>query len=61
LDLRKFKEQVREVSKGQECGLALNYADLKEGDVLVAYELKKRKDEFDYSTREVSSEEVQDK
>ena len=36
--LRRFNEDVREVSSGFECGIVLrDYADLKEGDVLEAY------------------------
>jgi translation initiation factor IF-2 len=37
--LRRFKDDVREVSAGYECGLALeNFQDLKQGDVVEAYE-----------------------
>jgi translation initiation factor IF-2 len=39
--LRRFKEDVREVTAGLECGIVLeNFADIKEGDVLEAYETK---------------------
>jgi translation initiation factor IF-2 len=39
--LRRFKDDVREVTAGMECGIVLeNYADIKEGDVLEAYETK---------------------
>ena len=39
--LRRFKDDVREVTTGMECGIVLeNYADIKEGDVLEAYETK---------------------
>ncbi len=38
--LKRFKDDVREVKAGYECGLSLaNYSDLKEGDVLEAYEI----------------------
>lgn len=38
--LRKVKEDVREMSKGHECGILLqNYNDVKEGDILQAYEI----------------------
>ena len=37
--LRRFKDDVREVTAGYECGLALeNFQDLKQGDVIEAYE-----------------------
>jgi translation initiation factor IF-2 len=39
--LRRFKDDVREVTAGLECGIVLeNYADIKEGDTLEAYEVK---------------------
>jgi len=38
--LRRFKVNVKEATRGQECGLALiNYYDFKEEDVIQAYEL----------------------
>jgi translation initiation factor IF-2 len=37
--LRRFQDDVREVQAGFECGIVLeNYADIKEGDVIEAYE-----------------------
>ena len=37
--LKRFKDDVREVSKGYDCGMQIkNYNDLKEGDVLEAYQ-----------------------
>ncbi|MDW8393150.1 MAG: translation initiation factor IF-2 [Chitinophagales bacterium] len=37
--LKRFKDDVREVVSGQECGLAIkNYNDIKEGDVIEAFE-----------------------
>ena len=37
--LRRFKEDVREVQSGFECGIGLeNYQDLKQGDVIETYE-----------------------
>jgi translation initiation factor IF-2 len=37
--LRRFKDDVREVAKGYECGIVLeNYSDLKSGDVLEIFE-----------------------
>ena len=39
--LRRFKDDVREVLSGQECGIGLaNYNDIHAGDVLEAYELE---------------------
>ena len=36
--LRRFKEDVKAVKAGYECGLALeNFQDLKEGDVIESY------------------------
>lgn len=38
--LKRVKEDVREVSKGYECGILVqNFNDLKEGDILQAYEI----------------------
>lgn len=40
--LKRFKDDVREVTQGFECGIALaNFEDLKEGDVIEAYEIEK--------------------
>jgi translation initiation factor IF-2 len=39
--LRRFKDDVREVTSGMECGIVLeNYPDVKEGDVIEVYEKK---------------------
>ncbi len=39
--LKRFKEDVREVQRGYECGIGLeNYQDIKPGDVLEVYELE---------------------
>jgi translation initiation factor IF-2 len=39
--LRRFKDDVREVTEGLECGIVLeNFADVKEGDVLEVYETR---------------------
>jgi len=39
--LRRFKDDVREVEEGQECGVVLDgYGDVKEGDVLEFFETK---------------------
>jgi translation initiation factor IF-2 len=37
--LRREKDDVTEVRDGYECGLTLNYSDIKEGDVIETYEL----------------------
>ena len=38
--LRRFDDDVREVTKGYECGLTIeNYNDIKENDVIEAYEM----------------------
>ena len=39
--LRRFKDEVKEVPSGQECGMAFeNYADLKAGDMIECYEVE---------------------
>ncbi len=39
--LRRFKDDVREVAEGFECGIGLeNFQDMKEGDILEAYEVR---------------------
>ena len=39
--LRRFKDDVREVTAGLECGIMLeNYADVKEGDMIEVYETR---------------------
>ena len=38
IDLERFKDAVREVSEGYECGVGLeNYSDIKEGDVFECF------------------------
>ena len=38
--LRRFKDDVREVTMGYECGIGLeNYNDIKVGDVIEAFEI----------------------
>ncbi len=42
--LKRFKDDVKEVSKGYECGLTIkNYNDIKEGDIIEAYDVKVEK------------------
>ncbi len=42
--LKRVKDDVREVSSGYECGLSIaNYNDVKEGDVIEAYEIVETK------------------
>ena len=39
--LRRFKDDVREVNEGYECGIGIeNFQDIKEGDVIEAYEVR---------------------
>ncbi|HCL79447.1 MAG TPA: translation initiation factor IF-2 [Synergistaceae bacterium] len=43
-NLRRFKDDVREVSAGYECGISLsNYQDFEEGDIVEAYEIVEEK------------------
>jgi translation initiation factor IF-2 len=37
--LKREKDDATEVRDGYECGLTLTYSDIKEGDVIEAYEL----------------------
>ena len=40
--LRRFKDDVREVQQGYECGITVeNYNDLKSGDIIEAYVVDK--------------------
>jgi len=39
--LRRFKDDASEVTHGYECGIGLeNYGDIKEGDVIEAFEVE---------------------
>ena len=39
--LRRFKDDVKEVATGYECGIGLtNFNDIKEGDIIEAYVIK---------------------
>ena len=39
--LKRFKDEVREVQTGQECGMSFaNYQDLQKGDVIECYEVE---------------------
>lgn len=39
--LRRFKDEVKEVKQGTECGLSFeNYQDLKDGDAIEIYEVE---------------------
>ena len=41
--LKRFKEDVREVATGYECGIGVtNFQDLKEGDIIEAFEIEER-------------------
>ena len=37
--LKREKDDATEVRDGYECGLTLTYSDIKEGDIIEAYEL----------------------
>jgi translation initiation factor IF-2 len=40
--LKRFKDDVRDVAEGFECGIALSgLEDLKQGDIIEAFEIKK--------------------
>jgi translation initiation factor IF-2 len=39
--LRRFKDDVKEVASGYECGIGIEgYQDVKEGDVIEAFEVR---------------------
>jgi len=39
--LKRFKEEVREVNQGYECGMAFeNYQDIQTGDVIECFEVE---------------------
>lgn len=47
-DLRHFKDSVREVKKGDECGIYLEgYTDIKKGDVIKAMDEERKRPSFD--------------
>ena len=42
--LKRFKDDVREVATGYECGIGLeNYNDIKVGDIIEAFEMEEVK------------------
>ena len=42
--LRRFKDDVKEVAEGYECGIGLEkFNDIKEGDILEVYEMVEQK------------------
>jgi len=46
--LKRFKDEVKEVQKGYECGMAFdNYDDIKEGDVIEAFEMETTERQLD--------------
>ena len=46
--LKRFKDDAREVEEGFECGIVVeNFQDVKEGDVLEAYETRQVERELD--------------
>jgi translation initiation factor IF-2 len=39
--LKRFKDEVKEVQSGQECGMAFeNYQDMREGDIIECYRIE---------------------
>lgn len=40
--LRREKDDVIEVREGFECGMTVTYSDIKEGDIIEAYELREK-------------------
>jgi translation initiation factor IF-2 len=39
--LKRFKDEVKEVQTGQECGMAFtNYQDIQKGDIIEAFEVE---------------------
>ncbi len=43
--LRRFKDDVREVAEGYECGITLEkFSDIKQGDIIEAYEMEEYRD-----------------
>jgi len=60
--LRRHKQDVREVSKGMECGLILdNFSDYKEGDIVEGYEEKRTEKQFKVEQVVVEAADVKDK
>jgi translation initiation factor IF-2 len=46
--LKRFKDDVKEVKKGLECGVLIkNYNDIKVGDIIEAYEIVEIKQTLD--------------
>ena len=44
--LRRFKDDVKEVATGYECGISLErFADIKEGDILEGFIVEEYRDE----------------
>jgi translation initiation factor IF-2 len=42
--LKRFKDDVKEVKQGYECGLSIaNFNDLKEGDIIEGYTMVEKK------------------
>ncbi len=60
--LKRFKDDVKEVKNGFECGIALqNHTDIKSGDIFEAYQKVKKKrtlEEIDYNKMQTQSPEV---
>ena len=51
--LKRFKEDVKEVPKGFECGVKLkDFNDIKVGDIIECYEIKLVKPKLDFGKKE---------
>jgi translation initiation factor IF-2 len=58
--LRRFKDDVKEVRSGMECGIGLeNFSNIKEGDLFEAYLIKERKRTLEEVAKEEAKEEAQ--
>lgn len=54
--LKRFKDDAKEVVAGQECGLGIeNFNDIKEGDIVEAFDIQEVKELLDNKSRQPSS------
>ena len=57
--LRRFKDDVKEVNNGFECGIGLkDYNDVKTGDIFEAYTLEKKKRTLESAKKEAQAKET---
>jgi translation initiation factor IF-2 len=38
--IRRIKDEVSDIAEGFECGISLDYNDIREGDIIEAFEIK---------------------